>query len=471
MVGGARNGHGGGGNSGSNIPKPTNLPPGGGASNAHNANNNVTSNRGPNGQQQSLERRSVGLGQPSKQLKLDSSNSNVTINVDHTNNALNYSLSNSTSMEFATSSAQPILNSDRLPTIKLVIDAQVKKEYSNQIKLADEIKRCKPYASDSIKFAFIRDNLVTIATDDHRTYQYLSNNWPEDAFIKGITMQKPQVSNAKMELTLIGVDASIVIDTQLLEYFDEQGLKNVTRIMNKNKKPTHYVKAEAKSNEVYEKLKCGYINIGFSRVKVEAANSINQCFNCQQVGHHKSVCKNKQACMKCSKEHHHSTCQSNEFKCINCGGNHAACSRKCSYLQAFRAQHTTPMTTTTITAPPTQQTAHYMNYAATVKANLEKDKKELFKECVKETRDIIIPEVQRELDKCISNIAVKICEAIIEVLFNDTDKTDQSQVLTGLQACNKIVFDHLKLSINTNNLFTRIINETWKNNANIGATS
>ena len=77
--------------------------------------------------------------------------------------------------------------------------------------------------------------------------------------------------------------------------------------------------------------------IGYVKCKLYEWKSHDRCYNCQEVGHYASSCKNDIACSKCAGKHHSKNCNSVELKCVNClknsknECNHASYSPECPY--------------------------------------------------------------------------------------------------------------------------------------------
>ena len=65
----------------------------------------------------------------------------------------------------------------------------------------------------------------------------------------------------------------------------------------------------------------------------ESRPNLNQCYNCQEIGHKAYSCAKQQTCAKCAQlGHHHTNCQSSIPKCVPCGGPHESYSRNCRVL-------------------------------------------------------------------------------------------------------------------------------------------
>ena len=108
-------------------------------------------------------------------------------------------------------------NTQKIPAIKFKIAADISDKFKNQVELTKEINRCHQHLNKrAIKFVSLKGNLIIIATDDQDTYDLLSSNWPNDAFLKGIRMLEKNVQNKSSNKTLIikGVHPSIDINDQ-----------------------------------------------------------------------------------------------------------------------------------------------------------------------------------------------------------------------------------------------------------------
>ena len=130
----------------------------------------------------------------------------------------------------------------QLPAINMIISRPVAQHFTAPHKLAAEIKRCFPsnYKSlaKTIKFASFsksqnKTNKLKIATDDQKSYQFLSNksNWPKDAFINGDHFPNQQVTTETKECTF-----SISNIDETIEDLASQGIHKPTRVFNKNNK-------------------------------------------------------------------------------------------------------------------------------------------------------------------------------------------------------------------------------------------
>ena len=69
----------------------------------------------------------------------------------------------------------------------------------------------------------------------------------------------------------------------------------------------------------------------------ETRSNLQQCYNCQEMGHKAYSCSKQQTCAKCAQTgHRHTTCQSAILKCVPCGGPHESYSRNCRVLHPLQ---------------------------------------------------------------------------------------------------------------------------------------
>lgn len=209
------------------------------------------------------------------------------------------------------------------------------KQFEAPALLANEIKRCKNSIKfELIKFANIKDNIVTIATDDQETYNLLNQDWKPDAFLLGIKFLRDQKPKT-FTMIIKGVHESVNLsEKSVIDQLKIQGLINAKRIIRKNNTQTTLVKADATNKEAYKAALEKKIKIFFTLHKAEPFKTITQCFKCQKVGHtHYNCSEVKNVCLKCSGNHRLNECKEKSPKCSNCNGDHVACSRLCPYLK------------------------------------------------------------------------------------------------------------------------------------------
>lgn len=91
-----------------------------------------------------------------------------------------------------------------------------------------------------------------------------------------------------------------------------------------------------KSKEAERLLRDQYFHVAgesaYTRM-FESRHGLQQCYNCQEIGHKAYACTKSQACAKCAQGgHHHSECRTITPKCVPCGGPHESFSRNCKAL-------------------------------------------------------------------------------------------------------------------------------------------
>jgi hypothetical protein len=241
----------------------------------------------------------------------------------------------------------------KLPAVKLILNKNATKSYSNPIKLSEEVFNHKKIHKEKIKFISIKDNIVFIATDDEDTHNELSKPWPLEAFDgqSRLLQNKPRKQSTNNEKTktetmhphilhLLGIHKDIDINNeQLQQVLNEHDLQSPTRLTNKKGLPIDAIQVTAGSEESYKTALISTISLFYQRVKcTPPPKPIKQCFKCQLKDHTKYECKNGTRCLRCGGQHNYktegeTTCPSNaKTRCVNCGDSHFACSRQCRYL-------------------------------------------------------------------------------------------------------------------------------------------
>ena len=89
-------------------------------------------------------------------------------------------------------------SSFQLPATKLFISTRAIDSFKSPIAIAKEIDKCMGSNKLQMKFASIKGNLLTMATDDPATHERLNGSWPDNAFIHGV---KPLVFIKKHQFT------------------------------------------------------------------------------------------------------------------------------------------------------------------------------------------------------------------------------------------------------------------------------
>lgn len=232
-----------------------------------------------------------------------------------------------------------------LDAVKLRISKAVINEFSNPYSLLKEIRRCKQDDEYTLQIKFADINrvkgVVLIATDDTKTHNILSQDWPPTAFQKGVIVLKKKlnqdlIQNEK-QLTLIikKVHSDIDLDSwESISDLENLGLRNAKRILNRKKEKTELITVEAISQEAFENALKNGVCFGATRHRfVEPKINFVQCHKCQGFGHRQFDCNESQKCAKCSGGHHFKECSSDAIKCCHCGKSHWSFSRKCEFVR------------------------------------------------------------------------------------------------------------------------------------------
>ena len=241
----------------------------------------------------------------------------------------------------------------KLPAVKLIINKNATKRYSNPIKLSEEIFTHKKINKEKIKFISLKDGIVFIATDDEDTHKELSKPWPLESFDgqSRLLQNKPRKQTTNNEksktetanpltLHLLGIHKDIDINNeQLQQVLNEHDLQSPSRLTNKKEHPIDTIQVTAGSEESFKQALISTITLFYQRVKcTPPPKPIKQCFKCQLKDHTKHECRNGTRCLRCGGQHNYKTegeitCPSTaKTRCVNCGDSHFACSRQCRYL-------------------------------------------------------------------------------------------------------------------------------------------
>ena len=180
-------------------------------------------------------------------------------------------------------------------------------EFSGFNTLINEIKKHKP--DSHIQQASIakvnNESILFIRTKYREFFEYLSSNWPSDAFRSGIKLIK---NNLKFFVAIRGVSRKNDLSSSddLIQLQEEYGLSNMMRILDSNKERTTIVNAEVDTEErMISLVKRGvYINNYYHNVSMWTFKSII-CYKCQIPGHIAKYCEpsSKQICKHCGGEH------------------------------------------------------------------------------------------------------------------------------------------------------------------------
>ena len=194
------------------------------------------------------------------------------------------------------------------------------------------------------------NGLFYILTNDKDTFERLSENWPLNAFGKGVKVinnidQDTLVKENKKKrffISIRGVEVNIDViqDEDFKKSFEANGIMNVTRILKKygnENKALPILKAEVDGEDNFKKLmEQRSVKVLWTKYKIEEWHFDNsrpiQCYKCLQYGHHQNKCKREhQICLKCGEKHSYKLCDKEKdfTKCSNCGKNHSAVSKNC----------------------------------------------------------------------------------------------------------------------------------------------
>ena len=84
------------------------------------------------------------------------------------------------------------------------------------------------------------------------------------------------------------------------------------------------------------------LSIGFCKCKKYPVKLHNKCYNCHEVGHFASQCKNKAACSRCaSTDHTYLECKSPSERCCSCIKNKLSDANHASYSTLCPSNRTT----------------------------------------------------------------------------------------------------------------------------------
>jgi regulator of replication initiation timing len=130
------------------------------------------------------------------------------------------------------------------------------------------------------------------------------------------------------------------------ETFGQENETTVAKIgwLSKKTAPKAYgsmVVYVTKDSDARRLLREGFFHVagesGYTGI-FERRQGLEQCYNCQDIGHKSFNCTNAQKCARCAGGgHRHSECTATILKCVPCGGPHESFSRNCRRL--YPSQH------------------------------------------------------------------------------------------------------------------------------------
>jgi hypothetical protein len=243
----------------------------------------------------------------------------------------------------------------RLPAIRVrIANPETAKFNNNNMKeKAEELKRCFPNR-DLSKIKFVEFNrhdpcTLLIATDDATTHEFLSdmNNWPNDAFGRGVKSRKYSSATAQSRtqtytFSLTRVPTNIDVESEeIAAEFLKLGFSKVVRTINSTTNaPSQFLRLYTDSKEVYSRhvYQQKPVTLYWSNFYAKPDTRPLQCFKCQGLGHVVFDCpSNKPRCLKCGLEHELKNCpdKTDKVHCVNCASDdHVSCSRKCPAIRA-----------------------------------------------------------------------------------------------------------------------------------------
>ena len=353
----------------------------------------------------------------------------------------------------STKETTQVPSTQRLPAINLVIDRQEALVYSrNPMLLKQEITRCQG-EQIKVKFAYVKNDRIIIATDDEATHTRLSSPWPKDAFKKGVSF--PQSKTNKPHYFLIkGIDKEIDIDdTHFFSNLKQQGISSVERLLNRTKQKTSIIRVTIENKSVEDQVLQRGIRIGYTNYRLTPEIRIMQCYNCQQVGHTAANCKHEAKCMKCGGNHMSKDCSSSSLVCVNCRGNHAACSRLCPYLkEAEQTKIVNTINKASGCLPAQQAKSSYAQISAQVPAKQEK-------KLIDQVTNKVMLSIQSQLEQIINtfNEAFKNILTLLPQLINNPQQTTQlinavqHNLANSLPSLAKTITSNPKINTQCNN--------------------
>lgn len=258
---------------------------------------------------------------------------------------------------------------NQLAAIRIRISEQTKSQFNNPIKIKNEIQRCFTSKFNTFKIKFMEfakydQNVLVIATDDKDTHDTLNNkqNWPNDAFIRGIQLKTRTSNNSPTGRShgdqVTYYNFSIIVNTdidigstEVVNELERLGFcKGVRTIKKTNYEPTAFVRLTTTNKELYEAHVYRRQPIKFFYQRYYSVKEIkpHQCWNCQGLGHLAFDCPdNEPTCMQCGEKHRFKKCPhvniekktSAKTFCSNCKvHDHNSASRQCPKLKEHVAQ-------------------------------------------------------------------------------------------------------------------------------------
>ncbi|CAF1085759.1 unnamed protein product [Brachionus calyciflorus] len=202
-----------------------------------------------------------------------------------------------------------------------------------------ELERCKGIDNPILIQPAIdedkKKHLLNIAVNNFEDYLKLREEWPLDAFRKGVI-----VTDRPPHLPIIinNVDKNIPIcpnDIRVLDLKNRYGVIDLERIYVQDKMPTNKVKANVLTLWNYIDLVTNGIYLDITSMKHTIKPVIlysHVCGRCGNPNHNQKENKCRERCLRCGDyDHTLSSCRNNP-QCINCSGNHQCNNDICEFL-------------------------------------------------------------------------------------------------------------------------------------------
>ena len=179
------------------------------------------------------------------------------------------------------------------------------------------------------KVTRLRSGLLLVEVDRKQLYDKLM----QTSKLNGIPIKVEEHSTLNTSKGVIFCDSvRDMNDSQLLDYLEPQGVKEVYRIRKRKgdrSDPTDLFIITFNKPILPTNIKIGYLNI---KVNMYIPNP-RQCFKCQGYGHGKNVCRNEMVCAKCGTAGHEWNDCNNDQHCCHCRKDHPSSSRQCPMWQ------------------------------------------------------------------------------------------------------------------------------------------
>lgn len=184
------------------------------------------------------------------------------------------------------------------------------------------------------------DNCLKVNLTNIEDYKILTKAYTE-AEVNFYTYRDP--TSRPLSVVIKNTPVSLTEEEIMVELIEQYNLHatKVTRLRNKNRKPTLIVAVDLPNNDDSKKIfKIEKLCHAIVRIEPRKNNqNIPQCFRCQRYGHTKNYCNMEFRCVKCSGNHHYKDCtKANDTPptCVNCNESHPANYRGCKYFESYQ---------------------------------------------------------------------------------------------------------------------------------------